>query len=106
MSTGGSRNVAVFDGHGLTSLVEYSLLFRPNVGHGNVESVNTSQECVHEPREPCMQGLTLSPVFGANPIGQLSDDNGAGVLHEHLQCRQMLIPSSVHWYIRLRGHGL
>ena len=33
MPAGGSRNVAVFGRHGLTILVEYSLLVRPNVGH-------------------------------------------------------------------------
>ena len=33
MPTGGSRNVAVFDWHPLTSLVEYSLLVRPNMRH-------------------------------------------------------------------------
>jgi hypothetical protein len=32
MSPCGSRYIAVFDGHGLANLVEYSLLFRPDVG--------------------------------------------------------------------------
>ena len=79
MPTGGRCNVAVFDRHRQTGLIEYSLLFRPNVSHRHVESVNTPVECIHEPRKPCLQGLTLSPFFGANPVGQLRDDNSARV---------------------------
>src|SRR5438270_10843831 len=79
MPAGGSCNVAVLDGHALTSFVEYSLLFRPNMDHRNVESVNASLKCVHQPREPCLQLVTLPSVFGANPVSQLRDDNGASV---------------------------
>jgi len=79
MPTGGSCDVAVFDGHGLTSLVEYSLPFRPNVGHRHVESVDTPVECVHKAREPRLQCLTLPPFFGTNPVRELCDDNGSRI---------------------------
>jgi len=41
--------------------------------------VNTSLECVHQPRKPYLQGLTLAPIPGANPVCQLRDDHGARV---------------------------
>lgn len=85
MPTGGSGDVAVFDRHGLTSLVEYALLVRPNVGHRYVEPVNPSLECVDEPREPRLQGLTLAPFFGADSVCELRDDDGARVAAVLLQ---------------------
>src|SRR5207249_8936176 len=51
----------------------------PYVRNGHVEPVDSSLKCVHKPRQPGLEDLTLQSIFGAHPVGQLSDNDSAGV---------------------------
>src|SRR3989442_218605 len=79
MAPGGRRDVAVFDGHTLAGFFEQALLLSPDVCNRHVEPVDSSLECVHKPRQPGLEDLTLPSVLGAHPVGQLGDDDGARV---------------------------
>src|SRR5207253_3247733 len=70
---------AVFDRHTLAAFVEQALLLSPYVCNGHVEPVNSSLECIHKPRQPGLEDLTLASLLGAHPVGQLGDDDGARV---------------------------
>src|SRR5580704_1399753 len=73
------RDVAIFDGHPLAGFVEEPLLVSPYVRYRDVEAVDSPVQCLHQAREPQLQSLTVPSVLGAHPIGQLRNDNRAGV---------------------------
>ena len=63
MTPGGSRNVAILHGHALTLLLQQVFLISPNMRYQNVKTENAAAECVHQPPQPILQNLTLSPIF-------------------------------------------
>jgi hypothetical protein len=79
VAPGGGGDIAVFNGHTLAGFVERALLLGPHMGNRHVEPVNSSLERIDKSREPGLEKLTLPSLFGAHPIGQLSNDDGTGV---------------------------
>lgn len=79
MTPGCRCDVAVFDGHSPTGSLELMLLVSPDVCNSYVEPMNSSLKCIDESCQPRLKGFTPPPLFGPNPIGQLGDDDGAGI---------------------------
>ena len=55
------------------------LLLGPDMGDRHVESVNAALKSVYESGQPGLARLTLSPLFGADPVRQLGNDYGTRV---------------------------
>src|SRR6266850_8119562 len=72
-------DVPVLDGHALAGLVEQSFLLCPDVSDRHVESVDAPVQGVNQPRQPRLEGLTLTTILRAHPIRQLRYDDGAGI---------------------------
>src|SRR5215472_7541837 len=77
--TGRSRNVTVFNRHAQARLLQFALLFSPNVRNRSVEAENPSVQRSYKTGQPSLQCLPLPPLFGAHPVGKLGKDHRAGV---------------------------
>jgi len=72
-------DIAVLNGHEPTSLLQLVLLFGPYMRNWHIEAKNSTVHCVYESTEPRLQGHALFPSLATNPVGQLSDGDGACV---------------------------
>jgi hypothetical protein len=55
------------------------LLFRPNMRSGNIESENAAVHGLGELSEPLLQSFALLSLLATHPVGQLGDDDRAGI---------------------------
>ena len=79
MASGSGRYVTVFGRHGLAGFIQKPLLIGPNVSNRNIETVNSTLQCVHKSRQPFLEGLALASFFCSHPVGQLRDDDCARI---------------------------
>jgi hypothetical protein len=73
------RDVIVFYRQELSNFLKFMLLFRPNMRKGDIEPENAAVHCLGELRELLLQRLALLSLFATHPVGELGDDDRAGV---------------------------
>ena len=79
MTASGRGDVAIFNGHPVTSLFEQTLLIGPDERQGDVEAVDASVHRLDKAREPGLERLALPAFLAPNPVGELRDDDCARV---------------------------
>ena len=73
------RYIAVFDGHSLAGFIQQAFLPSPDLGHRNVEPMDSSLERVDQPGQPALQLHSLASILCTDPVSELCDYNCAGV---------------------------
>jgi len=71
--------ITVFHWHSLAGFVQQAFLLSPDVGHSDVEPMNSSLEGVDQPGQPALQVHSLAPILRPHPVSELCDYDRAGV---------------------------